>query len=156
MDLRRISRPPVARWIAKVFAAGCLAMSVTFTHVAFASSSTNENILLELNKLEQQDSACQVYLLVTNATESQFDDLKLDLVIFDIDLVVMRRVAVELAPLRAGKSSVKSFKLTGESCSKVGRFLLNGFLTCGEAGQKRSDCIDMSKTSSRTDVAFID
>jgi hypothetical protein len=68
---------------------------------------------LELNKLESRDGACRAYLVLDNPTQAAFDSFKLDLVLFGTDGVILRRMAVETAPLRAEKKVVKLFDIAG-------------------------------------------
>lgn len=74
-----------------------------------ASTRAAERVAIELNKLEPQGDACRAYLVLKNGTTSAFETLKLDLVMFDADSVVARRLAVETALLPAGKTSLKVF-----------------------------------------------
>lgn len=111
-------------------------------------------LAVELNKLEPQDDACRVYFVMQNGAGSAFDALKLDLVVFDTDGVIARRVAVEGAPLAVDKTAVKLFDLRDLACDKIGRILLNDVLACRDAGGDRNDCTALIKTSSRADVPF--
>ncbi|HBT41530.1 MAG TPA: Tat pathway signal sequence domain protein, partial [Rhodospirillaceae bacterium] len=72
-----------------------------------ASAVEKGRIGVELNKLEAAGDACRAYLLLSNGTAAAFTSLKLDLVTFDGDGIVQRRVAVEAAPIGAGKTSLK-------------------------------------------------
>ncbi|HBC06492.1 MAG TPA: Tat pathway signal sequence domain protein [Rhodospirillaceae bacterium] len=110
---------------------------------------------VELNKLEPLASACRAYLVLTNKAGMAFRDLKLDLVIFDTDGIVVRRVAVQGGPIPDGKTSLKVFDIDGVQCAKIGRFLLNGVMTCEAEDDKRDGCVGLIDTSSRAPVALI-
>lgn len=118
------------------------------------SSSGPERLRVELNKLESMDSACRAYLLFENRTASTFSALKLDLVMFNPDGVISRRLAVEGGPLPAGKTSVKLFDIDGVTCSSVDRVLLNGVLACSDEQGDRNDCLARIETSSRSSADF--
>jgi len=113
------------------------------------------DVTLELNKFESIDTACRAYILLTNKTKASFASLKLDLVMFDKDGIVARRVAVEAAPIAAGKTSLKVFDIQGLKCDGIGRVLLNTVMSCADGGGPRKDCIGLIATSSRAGVSLI-
>ena len=112
-------------------------------------------IALELNKLETVKSACRAYLVVQNHTGSALTALKLDLVMFGSDSVIERRLAVETAPLSAGKTAVRLFDMEGTACAGISRVLLNDVLACRDADGDRGECLSEIKTSSRAEAEFI-
>ncbi|MEM0922424.1 MAG: Tat pathway signal sequence domain protein [Pseudomonadota bacterium] len=112
-------------------------------------------VMVELNKLETEGSACQAYILLQNKTETAFENLALDLVMFDPDGIIARRLAVEMAPLRAGKTSVKVFGIDGLTCEGIGRVLVNDVLSCTAGGAAKSDCLGLIETVSRGPVELI-
>ncbi|MFC3692734.1 hypothetical protein [Chenggangzhangella methanolivorans] len=108
-------------------------------------------VSVELNRLEPKDSGCQISIVVANAADKALDSLKLDLVFFDKDGVISRRLAVEAGPVRASKTSVKLFNAAETKCDGIGRVLLNDVTACGGA----EDCLAAVSTSSRVkDVEF--
>ena len=113
-------------------------------------------VSVELNKLEANGGGCQPYLVFENKTKIDFNSLKLDLVMFDGDGVIARRVVVEGAPLQPGKMVVKVFDIPGLTCDRIGRVLLNGLTRCDDQAVERNGCLALLKTESRaSDVAFI-
>src|SRR3546814_16715533 len=91
---------------------------------ARAPAETPEaGIALELNKLETVKNACRAYLVVQNRTDAALASLKLDLVMFGGDGVIAKRLAVEAAPLPAGKTRVRLFDMEGlrAEARRVGR-----------------------------------
>lgn len=134
---------------AAVFAVGfCLS-------IGSASAAEKGRIGVELNKLEPAGDACRAYLLLSNGTATAFTSLKLDLVTFDAEGIVQRRVAVEAAPVAAGKTSLKVFDISGTSCPSIGRMLLNGVLSCEGAKKQPADCLALVSVSSRATQPFI-
>ncbi len=113
-------------------------------------------ITIELNKLEQADGGCQAYFLVGNSSARQMDSLKLDLVVFDPDGVVARRMAVEIGPVRPNKTTLKVFPIGTQACDGVGRLLLNDILSCREDSVEKQDCLALVSTASRGPVDFIE
>lgn len=110
---------------------------------------------VELNKLKQLDNACRAYLVTQNLTETNFDSLQLDVVMFDNDGIVAKRLVVEIAPLPPGKTSLKAFDIDGLPCDKIGQLLLNDVVQCRAADGPRKDCLSLVHVSSRADVSFI-
>jgi len=121
---------------------------------ASAAAQEAPRVEIELNKLEQAGEACQVFLVIGNRTDGSFSSLNLDLVFFDADGVIARRLAVETAPLPARKTSVRAFAVEGLDCGGIGRVLLNTVLTCEADGAARDDCLGLVETASRADAEF--
>lgn len=122
---------------------------------AGSARAAEGRIGVELNKLEPLASACRAYLVLTNTAGTAFRDLKLDLVIFDTDGIVARRVAVQGGPIPDGKTSLKVFDIDGVQCAKISRFLLNGVMTCAAPDGARGDCVGLIDTTSRAAVPLI-
>ena len=112
-------------------------------------------VSVELNKLEANGSSCRAYLMMRNDAGLDFESLKLDLVMFDTDGVVSRRLAVEAAPLRAGKTSLKVFDVPEQPCDGISRVLLNDILVCRGTNGPREDCLALIETASRAAAPFI-
>jgi uncharacterized membrane protein len=102
-------------------------------------------VSIELNRLEARDQSCRVSLVVGNPGDKAYDSLKLDLVFFDKEGVISRRLAVEAGPVRAAKTTVKLFDAADTPCDGVSRVLLNDITACG--GEQ--DCLGLVSTSSR-------
>jgi len=109
-------------------------------------------LAIELNKLEEQGGGCRVHLVIRNGTERAFESYKLDLVLFGQDGIIARRIAVDVAPLRARKTSVKLFDVADLACPAVGSILINDVLECRGGGAERADCIDGLEASSRAGI----
>ena len=122
--------------------------------VAHAQNGDQE-VTLELNKLEPQENACRAYLVLQNGTESEFSSLRLDLVAFDTDGIVAKRLAIEAAPLPPGKTSLKLFDMLDLSCDVIGHLLLNSVLACGDQNGERTDCLDLVGVSAKPGLSLI-
>jgi len=114
-----------------------------------------QGVTLELNKLEPQENACRAYLVLQNGTESEFSSLRLDLVAFDTDGIVAKRLAIEAAPLPPGKTSLKLFDMLDLSCDVIGHLLLNSVLACGDQNGERTDCLDLVGVSAKPGLSLI-
>ena len=113
------------------------------------TKASPQTLSLELNKLESRDGACRAYLVLDNPTDASFDSFKLDLVLFGTDGIILRRMAVETAPLRAEKKVVKLFDIAGAACTEIGSVLVNDVIGCSNAQGEREDCITGLKVGSR-------
>ena len=110
-----------------------IAVAVTFLVIAAAHRLAQEakaqqeqnTITFELNKLEPSDKGCRAYIVVSNTSSTAYDAFKLDLVMFKTDGIIGRRFALNLAPIRPSKRSVKLFDLDDTKCEDIGSFLVN-------------------------------
>ena len=122
---------------------------------ARAASGEAAPVDVELNKIEPHDGACRAYLVLKNKTANGFKTLKFDLVMFDTEGIVAKRLAVEAGPLPAGKTSLKVFDVGDLPCDRLGRILLNDVMACEDATGPREDCLAFVATSARAKVPFI-
>src|SRR5262245_61315234 len=121
-------------WRAALLSAAMLPWLVTASQAA-------EGIGMELNKLEQAQNACRLYLVFDNKAADAFDEFKLDLVLFGRDGVIQRRFALDAGPLRPTKMSVKLFDVPGLACAELGQVLVNDITLCRTAQGERNDCV---------------
>lgn len=123
------------------------------TGAAFAQDqAVAPGISLELNRVEDQGTACRVYFVLDNATADAFESFKLDLVAFGRDGVILRNVATEMGPLRPSKKIVKRFDLADLPCAGLGAILVNDVLDCRSGEAARTDCVDLLTVTSRAEV----
>lgn len=110
---------------------------------------------LELNKLEDREGSCRAYLVFENRTNDGFDSFKLDLVLFGTDGVIIRRMAVEAAPLRPEKKAVKLFDIAGTACAAIGSVLVNDIMACHAGQSEQPDCINRLTVASRVSATLM-
>jgi hypothetical protein len=122
---------------------------------AMNAAADPPELAIELNRLEQRGADCRVHLVLDNDAAQSYSSYRLDLVIFGADGVIARRLALEAAPLRAHKITVKEFEITDLSCAKVGSVLLNDVSTCASGGVDNPDCVAGVRLSSRGPVKFV-
>jgi hypothetical protein len=122
---------------------------------SWGQSAPSQPVALELNKLEQQGSSCRAYLVINNPGTDAFSGFTLDLVVFDRTGTISRRLAVELAPLRAAKTTVKVFDIAQTPCSGIGSILVNDVIRCRDAKGDVANCIDWVRTSSKLAVKLL-
>lgn len=129
--------------------------ALSLSLLAFGAEAQEARLGIELNRFDDQNGACQASLVLENGTETAFQQLVLDLVMFDADGVILRRLAVDMAPLRAGRMTVKAFAADGIACESIGRILLNDVLSCADAAGPTERCFDLIDTRSRTHAEFL-
>jgi hypothetical protein len=127
-----------------------LIATAIFLGLGTAAAEEGE-IAIELNKLEPHDKDCRAYFVIDNKKDNSYDALKLDLVLFRPDGVIGQRFAVELAPPKAKKRTVKLFDVANTTCDEVGSFLVNDVMECKTASGDATDCLQDISVSSRTD-----
>lgn len=109
-------------------------------------------LTIELNKLEPQGEGCRAYVVVQNDDETAYKTFKLDLVLFQQDGVIGRRFAMDLAPLKAKKRTVKLFDLDKIACDKIGSFLINDVVECASDAGPVENCLAGITVKSLTSV----
>lgn len=110
------------------------------------------SIAIELNKLEPQGRQCGAYFVINNTNSTNYETFKLDLVLFRSDGVIGRRFAIDLAPIKSNKRTVKLFELADTACDEVGSFLINEVMECKGNSGPAPDCLKDIAVSSLTKV----
>lgn len=139
------ARRAVAAW-------AVLAAVVITTHAA----DVQPKIAIELNRIQQVSDGCEALLVLRNDTATALEAFRLDLVLFDLDGIVTKRLAVEAAPLAPGKTVVRQFVIPDAKCTGLARMLLNEITECRAAGDGARGCSVAVATSSRTTLEFFD
>ena len=133
------------------FLAGC----ALFCWPTSAGAEAPSTIGVELNRLEDQGGNCRAYLVITNPGSAEFSGFALDLVVFDRGGTIMHRLAVDLAPLRPAKTSVKVFDIAETACSAIGSILVNDVIRCRDKSGDVAGCVDRLTTSSKLAVSLM-
>lgn len=120
--------------------------------VAPLAAAEPAKLALELNKLEPIEKGCRVYLVVTNSTDTGYAALKLDLALFQPDGVIGKRIAVDLAPVKPQKRTIKLFDLEGTSCDRIASVLLNDVTECRSDAGPVENCVGGLSLSSLSTV----
>ncbi len=113
-----------------------------------ASPTDGPALGVELNKLEPYDRGCRAYVVINNVSDHSYQSIKLDLVLFQPDGVIARRFAVDLAPLKSTKKTVKLFDMDGLACEKIASILVNDVMDCKVDTGPVVDCLSKMNLSS--------
>jgi len=111
-----------------------------------------DGITIELNKVEEAGSKCRTYFVAQEEGGKLVQTLKADFVVFGKDGGISKRLAAELGPVRARKTSVKIFEIEAP-CPEISGLLLNDIMACAPASGP-DECLDRIALSSRVDIRF--
>jgi hypothetical protein len=126
----------------------CIPLFVLLSMDVATVTAADSSIHVELNAAESvPPNNCRLSFVVENNGDSAIDTLKLDLAVFDREGAIQRRMIVEIGPIRATKTIVRTFNVETD-CGHIGSILLNDVTACapGEPGA----CLDRLMLSSRT------
>ena len=130
-------------------------LAVCLTLIGSVAGAQGKGLHVELNKLEAIGNGCRAYLVFGNATDDAFSVFKIDLVLFDRNGVISKRLAVDVAPLRPRKTTVKLFDIQGIACADTGRILINDVIECLDGEIERRNCVALVTPSSRADTELV-
>jgi hypothetical protein len=108
--------------------------------------AAEQQIAVELNSGETAQNQCRLTFVVENKDKVPIDVLKLDLVVFNRENRVHRRMVTEMGPVRGEKTIVKTYSVDG-ACTEIRSILVNDITACAPA--KPEVCIDSLALSSR-------
>jgi hypothetical protein len=112
---------------------------------ALPAPAAEQNVRVELNAFEGTDTQCRMTFVIENKSAA-LESLKLDLVVFNSESVVYRRLITEMGPVRSGRTIVKTFAIDTK-CAQVGAVLVNDVSAC-TPGEPNA-CLDGLALSSR-------
>lgn len=146
------SLPRLVPWLVLGCALGLSLPSAVLAEDAPAEGAAPQPLGIELNRLEQIDATCRVYLVFSNPSDTALETLQLELVLFDTDGYVQRRITLDASPIAEDKTTVKLFDLAETKCERVGRILINDVLeVAGPDGPLPKD-VSQLELSSKLDV----
>ena len=131
-----------------------LAVGLAVGATSGASAQEKTAISIELNKLESLEGSCRAYFVVRPEGTTEYREFKMELLVFDTGGVIQKWLAIDAAPLRAGKTSVKLFDVAGVSCDKIGSVLLNDVTACADASGDIAGCVERVTPSSKAKATF--
>jgi hypothetical protein len=142
------------RRLASGVAGAVLAAGLTAGIAAGAQAEGKSAINIELNKLEPLEGSCRAYFVVRPEGSTEYKAFNMELLVFDTGGIIQKWLAIDAAPLRAGKTSVKLFDVSGVACDKIGSILLNDVTACADAAGDIAGCVDRINPSSKAKATF--
>ncbi len=115
-----------------------------------AEAPARATLELELNRLTEHDGGCRMAFVLRNRGDLEFRSINLELVLFDTDGVIDRRLTFEFAPVRPGKTVVRAFDIPGLACGGLGRVLVNEVVACETPDGPVGGCLEGLEVRSRT------
>jgi len=128
-----------------------LAAQPFFAAQAWAQDAAIE---MELNKLEANEADCTSLFVVRNRTDTEFAKVLTELVIFNKDRIVTKRLALDIAPLAAQKTRVLAMRISDVPCEAIDEILLNTVSDCQSGAAQIDDCVSAITVSSRAEAAL--
>jgi len=126
----------------------CVVLFVLLSMDVATIAAADPSIHVELNAAESvPQNHCRLTFVIENSAPSAIDTLKLDLAVFDREGTIQRRMVVEMGPVRATKTIVRTFNVETD-CGQIGSILLNDVTTCGPG--EPAACLDRLTLSSRS------
>ena len=129
-------------------------LKIIFLAVCLFPGIAIANVNIEINKTEQKEKSCRVYLVVKNDSDLSFQNFKMDMVLFNQDDIIIKNMALNIAPLQSEKKIVKAFDLKNIKCETVGSILVNNIMQCDAKEKSKPDCISMIQLSSKNDITI--
>jgi len=108
------------------------------------------NIFIELNRLQQTETTCQVSFVLTNNLKTAIEELAFELVIFDQKQRVFSLLLIKSGEHPKAKTRVKRYNLKAVNCSSISQFLINDIKQCSGRGLTPKLCLSKLELHSRT------
>jgi hypothetical protein len=105
-----------------------LALMVSSVLAPLQLAAAEHAVRVELNTMESSETACRLTFVIQNKGVS-LESLKLDLVVFNTESIVYRRIITEMGPVRTGRTIVKTFAIDTQ-CAQIGSVLVNDIAAC--------------------------
>ena len=111
-----------------------------------AAFAAEEKFLIELNSIEAVENRCGLNFVIENKSDMAIESMKLDLVVFGPDGGIVRRLLIEMGPVRPLKTIVRTFAVDND-CAQIGSILVNQVTACTPGNP--NTCLDDLAVSSR-------
>jgi hypothetical protein len=118
---------------------------------SLAKADGAEQLTLELNRIDQIETACRFTFLAENALETDLSAFTVETVIIDTAGVVERLTLFEFGELPRDAPRVRQFDVPSLACADVGRVLINGVADCGGI----ENCAAAITLSNRTEIDLL-
>jgi len=142
------------RRLASAIVGGVLTLGIATGVATGASAEAKPGIAIELNKLEPIEGSCRAYFVVRPDAPAEYKEFTMELLVFDTGGIIQKWLTIDASPLRAGKTSVKLFDVSGVGCDKIGSILLNDVTACADASGEIAGCVERINPSSKAKATF--
>ena len=125
---------------------------LAITGPAVAETTETGALAIELNRIDQADSACRLTFLAENGLGTDLEALTLETVLIDGDGRVDRLTLFDFQAIPAGAPRVRQFDLPELDCAALGQVLFNGVAQCAGVDLEPAQCANALTLTSRVDV----
>jgi hypothetical protein len=122
------------------------ALIALYILIPLGAHAADEKLTINLNSVESSENRCRMNFVVENTGAAGLESLKLDLVVFDNDGAISRRLITEMGPIRPKKTIVRAFLIDTE-CKAISSILVNDVTACTPGNPPA--CLDALSLSSR-------
>ncbi|MEM8836573.1 MAG: hypothetical protein AAGE89_00650 [Pseudomonadota bacterium] len=135
-----------------------LGTALPFLFVGQAAQSAEEadpSLIIELNNLQPNGTACRASFLVQNKLKSSLKSLEFEIVLFDSDERITQLLSIATGAFPENKSRVSQFDLPETDCTGIGRMMLNTITVCDGGDLSAETCLNATETRSRAGVDLV-
>lgn len=109
---------------------------------------------LELNNVKPAEIGCRLTYVARNSTGADIESIGFEMVVFDAEGMVDRRLNLEFGAFPDGKTKVLQFDIAGQQCDAISRLLINDAAECTVSEGDAPDCLGLLVPSNRTALDF--
>ena len=146
------ARPAFLRHLLTAYRLALAIVLLAALNLVSPAIAAEDGISLKLNSAKTVSEACETSFVLRNGLPHTLDRFQLDLYVFDTDGVIKSRSTIDLAPLRADKSTVLAFRLHAAPCASVSKVLVNDIPVCRAESGTVLDCLAGLSVSSRHSI----
>ena len=132
-----------------------VAIAVMMSVVTTGAWAQKAGMRVELNKLEAGENLCRVYMIFENKGPERYTAFVMDMFAFDKKGIIQKYLAIEVAPLRPNKTTIKVFEMAGVKCDDFSKIVLNDISQCAVASKPVDECLDRTTIESKSPVGFV-
>ena len=103
----------------------------------------------------KQSSSPLPSFVFQNKLGAGLDSFNVELILFDKDGVIVRRLVTAIASMPNGKTRVAVFRLHDGPCTGLSRVLVNDILSCRAEGNGELDCLAGLSVMSRSAIDLV-
>ncbi|MER0236632.1 hypothetical protein [Fulvimarina sp. MAC8] len=119
-----------------------------------ASAAEKQAFSIELNRAVPTDNGCRLGFVTTNKLGTDLSKAAFEIVLFNPEGLIERLLVLDFGTMPEGRTKVREFNLSGSSCDKIDRVLVNDVSACEGEGVTNETCASALSASSRGEITF--
>ncbi|MDZ7824035.1 MAG: hypothetical protein U5K75_08330 [Ahrensia sp.] len=126
------------------------------TEAQAQTTGSAPQLYLELNRLEQVESACRASFVAQNTIGSDLSGIGFEFVLFNKEGLIEQMSSFDFGALNNGKTIVRRFDLKADQCLNISRILVNRISKCATAqpSEVAANCELVLKIGNKTNIQF--